>query len=82
MSSGYGSAYKEVRMNTQAEEILENVVWLVTQCDDEALARRRHLPFLELAKYVSYRPPMSGLRKGRGGREQSSRRIKRASREL
>jgi hypothetical protein len=82
MNRGYGCAYKEVRMKTQAEEILENVVWLVTQCDDDALARRRDLPFLELAKYVSYRPPLSRLRKGRDGWEQSSHRSKRASIEL
>jgi hypothetical protein len=82
MNRGYDSTYKEVQMNTQAEEILENVVWLVTQCDDDALARRRDLPFLELAKYVSYRPPVSGFRKNRGGRQQPSPRIKRASREL
>jgi hypothetical protein len=47
-------------MNDRVEEILENVVWLVNQCDDEALARRRDLPFLELAKYVSSRVPLRG----------------------
>ncbi len=69
-------------MNIHAEEILENVVWLVTQCDEEALARRRDLPFLELAKYVSSRPPVADLRKRRGGREQISPPPKSASLEL
>ena len=48
MNSGYGGAYKEVRMNNHTEEILENVVWLVNQYDDDALAKRQDLPFLLL----------------------------------
>jgi hypothetical protein len=53
-------------MNNHAEEILENVVWLVNQYDDDALAKRQDLPFLELAKYVSPRlPPGASNQKGR-----------------
>lgn len=69
-------------MKTQAEEILENVVWLVTQCDDTALAKRRDLPFLELAKYVSHRSATSRLKKDRERREPFSRSTKRAEIEL
>lgn len=69
-------------MKTHAEEILENVVWLVTQCDDAALAKRRDLPFLELAKYVSHRSAASRLKKDREEREPSSHPTKRAAIEL
>jgi len=38
-----------------AEEILENVVWLVSQLDNDGLEEVQDLPFLEMAKDVSIR---------------------------
>ena len=41
-----------------AEEILENVVMLISLLDDDALEEVQDLPFLEMAKDVSVaRPP-------------------------
>jgi hypothetical protein len=43
-----------------AEEILENVVLLISLLDDDALEEVQDLPFLEMAKDVSVtRPPRS-----------------------
>jgi hypothetical protein len=82
VNDGYVHVDLEVVMMNHAEEILENVVWLVTQCDDEALAKRRDLPFLELAKYVSRRHLPTNVRKGWGRCEQPSLSMKRKVIEL
>jgi len=41
------------------EEILENVVWLISQFDDDALEEVQDLPFLEIAKDIAITWPVS-----------------------
>jgi hypothetical protein len=38
------------------DEILDNVVWLVSALDEEALAEVQDIPFLEMAKVVTIAP--------------------------
>ena len=40
-------------MKQRTEEILENVVWFISQFDDATLKEVQHLPFLEMAKAAS-----------------------------
>ncbi len=40
-------------MKQQTEEILENVVWFISQFDDATLKEVQNLPFLEMAKAAS-----------------------------
>ncbi len=46
----------------KTEEILQNVIWLIDACDDEALKEVQDIPFLEMAKVVSIAPrPLASL---------------------
>ena len=49
--------YKGVAAMRSAEEILENLVLLISLLDDDALEEVQDLPFLEMAKDVSITRP-------------------------